>query len=148
MNWFEEIFPSLGSENLHPEISPEDNRYNGIAYSISRKEKDRYWWPDPFGIYYWPRDVPREESRQAFIEMYFSLGYEFCDNPELEQGIEKVAIYVDSEGKPTHAARQSEDGYWESKIIDAEDIRHTNLECLQGEMFGSVWRILRRRRRS
>ncbi|MGD1949115.1 MAG: hypothetical protein ACFB14_05655 [Leptolyngbyaceae cyanobacterium] len=147
MYWLEEIFPNLSEENIHPNISPADPNYNGIAYSVSDEEKDRYWWPDPFHIYYWPRDIQREDSLKTFTTLYFSLGYEFCDNPNFEPGIEKVAIYIDYEGKPTHAARQAADGYWESKIIDAEDIRHTNLECLQGEMFGTIGRILSRRRR-
>ncbi len=143
---FREFFPNLSDENLHPDVSPQDSTYNGIAYSVSRREKDRYWWPDALGDYYWPSSIPREETTEAFLTMYSSLNYKHCKSSELEEGIEKVAIYVDATGTPTHAARQAEDGYWESKIIHAEDIRHATPQCLEGEIFGKVWMILCRRR--
>jgi hypothetical protein len=52
----------------------------------------------------------------AFIQAYKSLGYELCDNSELEAGFEKIAIYATSDGEPTHAARQLSVGLWTSKL--------------------------------
>ena len=41
----------------------------------------------------------------AFIQAFQSIGYEVCASDNLESGFQKIAIYADSTGKPTHAAR-------------------------------------------
>lgn len=71
------------------------------------------------------------------------MGYEVCDNTELEVGFEKIAIYGDSDGEATHAARQLPNGKWTSKLGRWEDIEH-ELEGLTGEMYGEVKQILKR----
>jgi hypothetical protein len=70
-------------------------------------------------------------------------------NSELEVGTEKVAIYVDADGIPTHAARQLADGTWTSKLGEWEDIRHKTLKAMEdgdglGLGYGRVAVILRR----
>jgi hypothetical protein len=70
------------------------------------------------------------------------MGYEVCDNPELEPGSEKVAIYT-KDGEPTHMALQRPSGQWTSKCGDWEDIVHT-LEGLEGSDYGSVATIMKR----
>jgi hypothetical protein len=67
-------------------------------------------------------------------------GFEDCDDDSLEDGIEKIALYATSNGKPTHAARQLENGKWTSKLGDHEDIVHETLDCLNGERnwFGQI----------
>ncbi len=65
---------------------------------------------------------------------------------------EKIAIYVDTDGVPTHAARQLPDGSWTSKLGDWEDIQHQTLEALetgndkahQELGYGKVAKIMRR----
>lgn len=61
----------------------------------------------------------------------------------MEQGYEKVALYVDHDGKPTHAARQLPTGRWTSKLGKIEDIEH-ELEGIAGSVYGSVAKILKR----
>jgi hypothetical protein len=70
------------------------------------------------------------------VEASRSLGYEPCVSPDLEMGVEKVALYV-TNGQPSHAARQLADGGWTSKCGGLEDIRHT-LEGLVGDRYGQV----------
>jgi hypothetical protein len=74
------------------------------------------------------------------------MGYEECATDELEPGFEKVVIYMDEDGFPTHAARQLENGNWTSKLGGWEDIEHTSLSCLEGTdlAYGTVAVILRR----
>jgi hypothetical protein len=81
---------------------------------------------------YWPEGVPRSETVEAFIQAYRTLGYEICDSPALEPGVEKIAIYVNNrvDREPTHAARQLPSGKWTSKLGRAEDIEH---DALQGD---------------
>ena len=80
----------------------------------------------------------------AFTQAYQTIGYEVCDRPNLERGFQKIAIYADSAGKPTHAARQLPNGKWTSKLGQDEDIEHETLEGLTGESYGNVACIMRK----
>ena len=83
------------------------------------------------------------EGYRAVFEL---MGYEECATDELEPGFEKVAIYVDTDGSPTHAAKQLGTGSWTSKLGGWEDIEHPSLHALEGTglAYGSVALILRR----
>ena len=95
------------------------------------------------GVGTWPLSAPREETIKAFIEAFESIGYSECADAEFEKAFLKVAIYADSAGKPTHAARQLRNGQWTSKCGDLEDIEH-NLEAFEGSNYGSPVVFLRR----
>lgn len=134
----EREFPNLSTTG-YLIASPEDVTYNCIAWAAH--DMQRWWWPSQF--YYWPANVPREETVSAFIQAYVSLGFELCDSDQLEPRYEKVAIYVDPAGKPTHSARQLNNGRWTSKLGNLEDIEH-DLNGLTGSSYGFVVQILRR----
>jgi hypothetical protein len=70
-------------------------------------------------------------------------GYVVGSDESLEPGFEKVALFADAAGKPTHAARQLPSGAWTSKLGIAVDIEH-ELHALEGEFYGEVVLILRR----
>ena len=55
-----------------------------------------------------------------------------CQDAEVINGIEKIAIYADAFGDFTHAARQLRDGRWTSKLGDLDDIEHESLEEVAG----------------
>ena len=80
-------------------------------------------------IGYWPPNIPREVTLDAFVAAYRTLGYELCGHGEFEPGYQKVAIYCRL-GKPTHAARQLPTGEWTSKLGKGVDVSHENLEEL------------------
>ncbi len=132
--------------------SKRTDRYNCIAFAAG--DRSKWWWPDPFGQYYWPRQANRDQTVDAFVEMFRLFGYEECDNPMPEIGFEKRAIYFDRygtapftfSGMPTHAARQLVCGEWQSKLGPLEDIRHRSLDCLNGRYpaYGEPVKILRR----
>jgi len=73
-----------------------------------------------------------------------------CDDDSLEQGFEKVAIYVDEEDDmPSHMARQLESGWWTSKCGNLQDITHQTLSALEGGQdygYGKVTCIMKRKR--
>jgi hypothetical protein len=98
------------------------------------------------GVGYWPQNVVREETVDAFLRAYGTLGYVQCADGALEAGIEKVVIYVDAAGTPTHAALQLQDGRWTSKLGDFEDIEHSTPETLSGPRYGAPSIYMRRRR--
>ena len=79
----------------------------------------------------------------AFRQTFAQEGYEPCDTPSLEPGHEKVAVFTNAAGAPTHAARQLLNGKWSSKLGKAEDIEH-DLEALEGDEYGSVALIMKR----
>jgi len=141
----EHLFPRLRSTDytITSEVSA---RYNCIAWAAG--DVRRWWWPDVLGVQsgvcFWPIEVPVEETLDAFILAYETLGYQPCDGDQHEPGFEKLALYANSAGRPTHAARQLSNGGWTSKLGSEEDIEHT-LEALTGPLYGAVAQILKRR---
>ena len=73
------------------------------------------------------------------------LGYEVCENGVLEQGFEKVAIYVDTRSVPTHMARQLDNGNWTSKLGQSFDIRHDAPDNLDGDNYGATAVYMKKR---
>ncbi len=147
MSSIEEKFPGL-SPNNYQLIGDPTTSYNGLAWAIGEQEKDRWWSPDPFGIYYWPHLVPKEETLETYTELFRLHGYSHCpgNDESFESGVEKVAIYCKA-GVPTHVARQLSDGQWTSKLGGGPCIIHNTLSSLEGEIFGTVYRVLIRPRR-
>lgn len=131
-------FPRL-SLSGYKITSPQSPDYNCIAWAAD--ETDRWWWP--LGKVFWPVNAPREVSMKAFIQVFATLGYTPCDNNALEHGFEKIAIYVDNNGEPTHAARQLRHGKWTSKLGNFIDIEH-ELDGLNDSEYGAVAQILKR----
>ena len=144
-SWDPAVFPNL-TEEEYAETSPATRRYNCIAYAAGVEA--RKWLPDPMRIGCWPPNVARKETLDAFIQAFATLGYEPCQDGVNERGFEKVALYADSDGVPTHAAIQRDDGAWQSKLGDCEDIEHTRLECLNSDSYGAPVQFLRRPRLS
>jgi hypothetical protein len=144
----EALFPKLNRRD-YMVTSPPTGAYNCIAHAA--QDETRWWWPGGPGTY-WPISE-RAETVDCFIAAYASIGYEICPtqtrSPEAQ--FERVAIYVDATGKPTHAARQLPDGTWTSKLGPSQDIRHNALEHVEdsdgkGLGYGTVAVILRRKK--
>lgn len=108
-----------GKMSCFLETSPATIDYNCIAWAA--EEDFRCWWPVG---YYWPEEVPRIETLEAFIAAFRKYGYEVCEDSKHETGFKKVAIYIDKKRKPTHAARQLSNGSWTSKLGGCIDIEH------------------------
>ncbi len=137
----ERIFPKLliNGYSLESSATPQ---YNCIAWAAG--ETKLWWEPDPLNLNHWPPGIPRIYTLDAYIKVYEILGYTVCHDAKYENNFEKVAIYVDSNGKPTHAARQLSSGKWTSKLGELEDIDHATVDCLVGLVYGSVAVILKR----
>ena len=142
-SWSADDFPKLHSLN-HRVTSPCKNRYNCIAWAAG--SADRWWWPTKFA--FWPPGVPREETLSAFLAAFATLGYAECQDGAMEEGYEKVALFArhDDEGRiaPTHAAKQLADGRWTSKLGALEDIEHMEPEDVNGPLYGTPIRFMRR----
>ncbi|WP_419862312.1 DUF7689 domain-containing protein [Candidatus Palauibacter sp.] len=103
------------------------------------------WWPGRRSYYFWPRNVRCDGTVEALVEMFESRGYEICSDASLEDGYEKIAIYADGRGYPTHAARQLETGAWTSKLGGLEDIEHDTVDDVNGPDYGAPVCFMRQR---
>ena len=92
---------------------------------------------------YLPPNVPTQLRLDCFVAAFRSLGYEVCENDTHEPGFEKVALFVNADGIPTHAARQQPSGRWTSKLGPWEDIDHT-IFSLEAGNYGIVAQYLKR----
>lgn len=133
-------FPSLNPAN-YLITSPETPEYNCIAWAAG---DDDVWW-EPHPSYFWPPGVPMEYSLEAYKKAYETLSYVECSESNYEPGYEKVTIYINRYGKPTHAARQLSSGRWTSKLGQNVDIDHETPEVLEGPAYGTAAVFMRRR---
>lgn len=134
-------FPGLAVSPFRV-TSPADTLYNCIAWAAGQPAQ--WWWPTSLpGKAVWPPGVPRVRTLDAFRAAFATIGYIDAADESLEAGHEKVAIFADAAGLPTHAARQLPTGRWTSKLGTAEDIEH-DLRALEGHVYGTVVLILKR----
>lgn len=132
-------FPkSLSEKFIH--TSEQTPHYNCIAWAYG--DNTKWYWPD--SAYYWPSDIPMEVTQMSFMMLFNRIGYEVCMNGDLELGYEKVAVYINNLGKPTHAARQLESGLWTSKLGNSIDVSHTILGMSDG-FYGNVGFYMKRK---
>jgi hypothetical protein len=140
VNGMEQIFPRL-RPGAYQVTSPAHPRYNCIAWAAG--DTSIWWWPIEENGVFWPTSAPMEESVEAFQSAFATLGYEVCESELEEPGFEKIAIFAESDGMPSHAARQLANGRWTSKFGAMEDIVH-DLRDLEGDVYGAVVRIMKR----
>lgn len=97
--------------------------YNCIAWAFGDDKK--WYWPTEHPSHYWPPNIRRELDLQSFIELYELVSYKICDSPDLEDSLEKIAIFAFPNGDPSHAAKQLPNGKWTSKMGPWHDVEHT-----------------------
>lgn len=137
---FLESFPNSKKEPFEV-TSPATPNYNCIAWAI--EDPTRFYWPLPELAFFWPSDIPKQETIEAFVQLFKSVGYQPCKNGDLEEGFQKIALF-EKNNKPTHAARQLEDGRWTSKLGSHIDIQHI-LSTIEGKIYGHVNLFLKRK---
>lgn len=137
-DFIEQAFPNL-KDTGYQITSPKNRKYNCIAWAVG--DQNRWWQPEP-AIFYWPTGVAREISVGAYVAAFAAVGFTECDNNQVETGFEKIALYA-LNNRPTHAARQLNNGLWTSKLGQLEDIEHA-LDGLTGDKYGVVVKLLKR----
>jgi hypothetical protein len=133
----ETVFPNLRTSDYRVE-SPPTERYNCVAHAAG--DQNHKWAcpavPEPG--YYWPEGAERGDHVEALVSAFVMIGYQVCTDGALEEGYEKVALYVDADGYWSHVAKQEQDGSWSSKLGDREDIRHASEHAFAGSLYGQV----------
>ena len=130
-------FPGLAATF---QVTSEETRdYNCIGWAAG--DTSRWWWP----LYpsYWPSEAAHEATLEAFVAAFATLGYAPCADGNLEEGVEKVVIYL-RQGVPSHMARQLASGAWTSKLGDAWDIGHLLPTEVGGRIYGDAVQYLSR----
>ncbi len=134
------LFPNADLDGFYEtsDMTPLNN-----CYAWAGGDKKNIWLPTkPYYIWF---TNSKSERLENFIDNYGYIGYkELTKSSEYEPGFEKIAIYVDEDGLPSHAARQKDNGCWTSKIGILEDVEHRTLECIEGDNYGMVKVILKR----
>ena len=127
-------------------MTSNNNNYNYNCIAWAAGINDEWWWP--VGREYWPPKVPRKLIVTAFVQAFGTRGYVKCKNGNHEEGFEKIAIYANkaATGKwvPEHAARQSSNGKWTSKMGLDEDIEHQSVNDVCGPEYGKAVCFMRR----
>ncbi len=120
------------------------NGYNCIAWAAGKE--DKWWWPIDDPCAYWPIPIDPIDpvTLEHFIKAFETEGYSVCCDDRFEDGFEKVAIFVDRDGTPTHAARLLPSGVWSSKMGKGEDIEHETLKIVEGNEYGTASQFLKR----
>ena len=146
-------FPNRNKRN-HIVTSDQGDSHNCIAYAVG--DYNSNWWPRKklvyipgFGDlkwedqprYKWPEGCGEDETIEAFVRAFETKGFKKCEDGEFEKGSRKIALYAirgeDGQLTPTHAAVQTRQGKWRSKIGNDHDIEHT-LGALEGPVYGTV----------
>ena len=137
-------FPNL-ERSTYEITSPEDTRYNCIAYTAG--DDQRWWEPIAFPSpgYYWPEGADRGAGLNALVSCFEKCGFEVCDNGAREEAYTKIVLYADEYGSWTHAARQTKGGEWTSKLGGSVDIRHRTPECVSGPAYGEAQVFMRKK---
>jgi hypothetical protein len=148
----EDWFRDLKREGWEPNNrSPEDEGNNCIAHAAGDEENK--WDPNNnVDGRYWPDDIPCNLELETFVRLYEKeCGYLVCDNGNLEDGFEKIAIYwnfnpEEQKVEVTHAARQLPSGKWISKLGPMDDIIHNTVAGVGGlwPAYGTVAKFMKR----
>lgn len=126
--------------------SPKDAGTNCISFAAG--DPLRKWDPGmlPSPGYYWPPEALQDDNDDvvALKRAFSAIGYEECENGELEIGFQKVALYALKEDDWLHASLQEPNGEWSSKLGSGYDIRHKTPECVCGPTYGNVVGFMKR----
>ena len=132
-------FPNRTAENTRDK-SPEDLSYNCFGWALGEIVimAPRHKWPEGAAL---------NMRVDSVVQAYELLGFEKADSAELEDGIEKIAVYGTGEWAD-HAARQTESGQWTSKLgLAGKDVEHDSLDAVSGGVYGSMIQILKHSRK-
>ena len=131
-------FPNLYSEGFQTVAGP-SGQYNCVGYAA--EDTTRWWWPD--GINYWPTTAVQSDSTESFREMFATLGYEVCEDSNVQAEYLKIALY-EAQGEFQHVAIQMPNGRWRSKMGRGPLIEHSNPDSLSGGPYGNPVTYMRR----
>jgi hypothetical protein len=131
---YSKLFPNSNNSNfIVKSENINDKEYNCISWACSRN--DVRFWPN-LSEFIWPSNLPNIEHIDSFVKLFKSIGYDICNNGNLEYKFEKICIY-EKNACPKHAARQLTNGWWTSKLGPLNIVEHT-IDALDGGVYGEI----------
>jgi hypothetical protein len=101
--------------------------------AFANGDERHFWTPSRHGgRYYWPPDIKRDDTADAWEQVFLNQGYERTESREVEAGFEKVAIYVGLDDMLASHVAVSDGNDWLSKLGKGQDISHSSLDLLAG----------------
>jgi hypothetical protein len=138
------FFPNLKEESFEI-TSSSTKRYNCLAWALG--DAERWWQPSVLGGYYWLPGVTFAWTLEAAHEIFQMHGFEKTSDQNHEPSYERVAVYA-SGTNLKHFARQLPNGEWTSKLGPEQDISHPTAEALEGNVYGKVVFLYKRKLRN
>jgi hypothetical protein len=123
--------------------SKKDATYNCVAFAMG--DTSKWWDPSPLPGLYWPEGTVRSPHLDSLIGACEHEGFEVCKSGDLEEGFEKIALYVDDNGFWAHVAKQV-GNQWCSKLGDEEDVLHPTAHCFGDSAYHWHWVHFMKRR--
>lgn len=142
----EALFPNLRAHGYRVTSQETLNKtlgYNCVAWA-ALGDKTKWWESGNQPDFFWPAGVLDDGSFQSYVELFQSLGYATCNSQGREIFYEKIALFAYPNGDFSHVCYQLFLG-WSSKLGDLEDIRHKTLVALEGDAYGAVSVIMKKR---
>ncbi|WP_017259753.1 DUF7689 domain-containing protein [Pedobacter arcticus] len=133
----EKEFPALANDPYFKITSPDDEKYNCIAWACGIN--NIWYWPFPSidGVVTWPITEKTKEI-SSLIKLFEMKGFKLCEGYDFDPTLVKIALYVDSNNEFTHAARQNRDGLWKSKLGQWFDIIHGTPYTIENNIYGKA----------
>ena len=135
-------FPNSQAEPFEI-TSRETGDYNCIGWAVG--DSTKFYWPGPSEFFFWPNEIPRNESLETFQLFFNSLVTKSVPTASWKRAFKK-SRFLKKNGLPTHAARQLADGFWTSKLDVLEDVKHS-LGAISGGFYGEIALFLRKNAR-
>lgn len=135
------FFPNLGSDDKFKVNSPLTDVYNCIAFAMGLTDR----WVDIFAYpgHWWPPIEERSENKDSLVKAFEYMGFEICDNADVEDGYDKVVLFCKDE-KWTHAARIVANGVEHSKFGKGWDAFHGGNNIFHGSDYGDEYAYMKR----
>ncbi len=128
----EVIWPKLRGDSFQKTSDP-TNSYNCVAFALG----DTQNWHDDTRYGKWDDRAPRDGKVESYAKYFQLFGFVTCEEPVVENGFEKIALFATADGEFTHVAIQMSDGTWKSKLGSLEDISHAELTSISEGDYGT-----------
>lgn len=99
--------------------------------------------PDGLPWCWWPPKATYSEAPDSLKEAFESLGFVETQDPNVENGFDKVALY-EKGGKWKHAARIETDNQYHSKLGIEYDIIHRAGDVFHDVDYGDIYAYMKR----
>lgn len=136
-------FPNLKDDANFRVNSPYNGIYNCIAFAMGFTDR----WVDintSCPGHWWPPIAERTMGKDSLIKAFEYLGFEQCNNADIENDYDKVVLFCLND-QWTHAARIVSDGIEHSKFGQGWNAYHSGNGIFEGSVYGTEYAYMKRK---